>query len=73
MIWVKIIEYDYKGLENLSLRNNVYLAQSDMHQSGSQEVSGSIPNEGTFLLKLFCYSLSKKPLPFLCVTGKVRK
>ena len=54
---MKSIEHDYKEPKSVSLTNNIKLAQSGRHQSGSQEVPGSIPTGESFLLNSFCSSL----------------
>ena len=39
--------WQYKNLTSLSLTSNAELAPSGRHQSGSQEVHGSVPTGGT--------------------------
>ena len=41
----------YKELKILSLTSNVKLAQTGRHETVTEEVPGSFPTRGTFLLK----------------------
>ena len=59
MIYLKSTQHHYTRILK-SLRSNVKLAQSGRYQSESQDIPGSIPTGGTFILKFFCSSLCKQ-------------
>ena len=65
----------YKELKILSLTSNVKLAQTGRHETVTEEVPGSFPTRGTFLLKEFFSSLPSNTKittsPTLCSMGKM--